>query len=359
VHFDPGSYFIKDSQTPLLDTIAALLIKYDPYSIRVVGHSDSLENQSSGKELSLKRAEFVMKYLIYKGVPSEKMSAAGYGKDVPVGSNDSEEGRSANRRVEFLITENKRGKEARFESLETSKDQNRLMNIHLALGRSLFAENRYKESIVEFNKALELAPGNKESLEYVGKAEDILSGKARIKQDAIDLKLAKMRNIFNEAQALFVKGKFQESINMFKKVLEIDPLHTESIKYIKRAREKIFEKLIVLDDKHFDFNTAILTKAGAKVVKKNIRILKENPETKIRIEGYTSAAGGTEYNQKLSERRARAVAAILIEGGITPERLTTIGYGETNPAVFEPSPNHINSKEAHANMRVLFEVIVK
>jgi len=234
-----------------------------------------------------------------------------------------------------------------------------LLKYHFALGYSLFAENRYKEAIGEFNKVLELSPGNTESLEYIGKAEDMLNGKTRMKQDEIDVKLAKMSNLFNEAQALFVKGRFQEAINLFERVLEIDPQHTESLNYIKRAREKIFEKLIVLDDKHFDYNTATLTKAGANVVRQNIRILKENPETKIRIEGYTSAAGTTEYNQKLSERRAMAVAAILKEGGISPERLTTIGFGEARPAVFEPSPKRHNSKEAHANMRVLFEIIVK
>jgi len=62
----------------------------------------------------------------------------------------------------------------------------------------------------------------------------------------------------------------------------------------------------------------------------------------------------------LSERRAKAVEEILVrEGGITPARLTTIGYGETRPAIFEPIPKNIDSKEARANMRVLFEIIVK
>jgi len=57
--------------------------------------------------------------------------------------------------------------------------------------------------------------------------------------------------------------------------------------------------------------------------------------------------------------RANAVRDYLIEKGIAPERITTIGYGSTKPAVYEVTPGDINTKEAKANMRVLFEVIVK
>jgi outer membrane protein OmpA-like peptidoglycan-associated protein len=88
--------------------------------------------------------------------------------------------------------------------------------------------------------------------------------------------------------------------------------------------------------------------------------LKDNPGTNVRVAGYSSASGTEEYNQKLSERRAKTVEDYLIkEGGITPERLTKIGYGETRPATYEPIPSDINSKAAKSNMRVLFEVIVK
>jgi outer membrane protein OmpA-like peptidoglycan-associated protein len=122
----------------------------------------------------------------------------------------------------------------------------------------------------------------------------------------------------------------------------------------------VLEKLIVLDDTHFTFDTSTLTPEGAKVVLENTQILKDNPDVKIRIAGYASASGTEEYNQKLSERRAKAVEELLIkQGGIAPDRLTTIGYGDTRPAVYEPIPKNINSAAAHANMRVLFEIVVK
>jgi OmpA-OmpF porin, OOP family len=122
----------------------------------------------------------------------------------------------------------------------------------------------------------------------------------------------------------------------------------------------VIDKLVMLEDTHFEFDKATLTKAGKEMLNQNIKIMKDNPNLKIRVAGYTSAAGTTAYNQDLSERRAAAVKAYLIdEGGIASDRLDTIGYGETRPAVYEAKPSDLESKAAKANMRVLFEVIVQ
>jgi OOP family OmpA-OmpF porin len=117
--------------------------------------------------------------------------------------------------------------------------------------------------------------------------------------------------------------------------------------------------LIVLEDNHFEFDKSAITEQGAEILDENIKILKANPKVKIRIAGYTSAKGTEDYNQLLSERRAQAVKDYLVKGGIAADRLVTIGFGRTRPAEFEPIPDNIYSDEAKANMRVLFEVIMK
>jgi len=136
-----------------------------------------------------------------------------------------------------------------------------------------------------------------------------------------------------------------------------------------KAEEKVVDavaetepKIIVLafEDIHFDFDKSTLKPEAQRLLKRNIQILEDNPETKVRIAGYTSVSGTTAYNQKLSERRANAVQEYLInEGVITRDRLSTIGYGETNPAMYEAAPKDLYSKAAKANMRVLFEIMVK
>jgi OOP family OmpA-OmpF porin len=121
-------------------------------------------------------------------------------------------------------------------------------------------------------------------------------------------------------------------------------------------------KIVILafEDVHFDFNQSTLTEEAKRILKKSVQILKNNPESKIRIAGYTSASGTEEYNQGLSERRARAVEEFLVnEGVIMADRLSTIGYGEAKPAENEVAPKELYSNAAKANMRVLFEIVVK
>ena len=133
------------------------------------------------------------------------------------------------------------------------------------------------------------------------------------------------------------------------------------------AEEKIVaavaeKKVVILtfEDVHFDFDKSTLKPEAQARLKRDIQLLKDNPNAKVRIAGYTSAAGTMAYNQALSERRANAVQAYLInEGLIAPERLSTIGYGETNPAMYEAAPKELYSKAAKANMRVLFEITVQ
>lgn len=120
------------------------------------------------------------------------------------------------------------------------------------------------------------------------------------------------------------------------------------------------DKFVMLEDTNFEFDKATLSKGGKSMLDQNIQIMKENPTLKVRIAGYSSAQGTVAYNQELSERRADAVVAYLVdEGGIDPVRLDSIGYGESRPANYEPIPADIRSKAAKSNMRVLFEIIVK
>ena len=134
-----------------------------------------------------------------------------------------------------------------------------------------------------------------------------------------------------------------------------------------RVEEKVMvaaaePKIIVLafEDVHFDFDKSTLKPGARTILKRNIQLLKDNPNAHVRIAGYTSASGTEEYNQKLSERRAKAVEEYLInEGIIAPDRLTMIGYGESNPAEYEAAPKELYSKAAKANMRVLFEIVVQ
>jgi outer membrane protein OmpA-like peptidoglycan-associated protein len=127
-----------------------------------------------------------------------------------------------------------------------------------------------------------------------------------------------------------------------------------------KPEPKVVEKLILLEDVHFDLDKSTLTKEAQTILKRNIQVLKENPNVIIRIQGHTSAIATEEYNQNLSERRAHSVEEFLIkEGGIAPDRLTEIGYGETRLEKPEPNPEIKESEAAKTNRRVIFKIIVE
>jgi len=142
-------------------------------------------------------------------------------------------------------------------------------------------------------------------------------------------------------------------------ILAAEPKVAEQVVAVVSAK-KANVVVLAFEDVHFDFDKSTLKPEAKVILKRDIQILKDNPHAKVRVAGYTSASGTEEYNQKLSERRASAVKEYLVnEGVITRDRLSTIGYGEAHPEVYESAPREIYSPAAKANMRVLFEIIVQ
>jgi OOP family OmpA-OmpF porin len=139
------------------------------------------------------------------------------------------------------------------------------------------------------------------------------------------------------------------------------PVPVPEPKKVEPAAVKVEPKPIVLEDVHFDFDKATLTSEATDILKTNIKVLKDNPNVSVRIEGNTCQHGTDDYNMRLSERRAAAVKEYLVkEGGIDESRMTTIAYGESRPLCQEnPTPKNKNSECMKSNRRAHFEVIVK
>lgn len=90
-------------------------------------------------------------------------------------------------------------------------------------------------------------------------------------------------------------------------------------------------KKIILRGMNFDFDKTVIKPEFMPVLEEAVRILKENPEVRVTIEGHTDGLGAEAYNQRLSEQRAQTVKDFLVSGGIEASRLQTAGYGETQP----------------------------
>ena len=105
--FDPGSAVMHPESLAVVDHIAETLRPLG-YNLRVEGHTDNIPIHTaqfpSNWELSTSRATYVLQYLISNGkVAPHRLSAVGYGEYRPVASNDTPEGRGANRRVDLVV----------------------------------------------------------------------------------------------------------------------------------------------------------------------------------------------------------------------------------------------------------------
>jgi len=90
--------------------------------------------------------------------------------------------------------------------------------------------------------------------------------------------------------------------------------------------------VITLGDVLFDTNQAQLKTGGMRNVQKLADFFKQYPQRRLMIEGFTDSTGSNSANQDLSERRAGSVQTALLDMGVSRDRMTSRGYGESHPA---------------------------
>src|SRR6266550_9390845 len=90
-------------------------------------------------------------------------------------------------------------------------------------------------------------------------------------------------------------------------------------------------KVTVKNEVLFDFNSADLRSASRDSLREMADVFQKYPSTTISVQGHTDSIGSAAYNQRLSERRAQAVANYLENLGVRSARLETIGYGKSQP----------------------------
>ena len=103
VNFDFDKATIRPEGKAILNGAAALLQKHNRVVVEVAGHTDSIGSEEYNQGLSERRANAVKDYLVAQGVTATRLTARGYGELRPIASNDTEEGRAENRRVELIV----------------------------------------------------------------------------------------------------------------------------------------------------------------------------------------------------------------------------------------------------------------
>ena len=88
---------------------------------------------------------------------------------------------------------------------------------------------------------------------------------------------------------------------------------------------------IILKNIFFDYGKSTIRPESTNELERLTKLLNDVPSLKIEISGYTDSKGSAEFNQKLSENRAKAILDYLIKVSIAADRLTSIGYGKEQP----------------------------
>jgi outer membrane protein OmpA-like peptidoglycan-associated protein len=103
VLFETGQSGLRAEAQSSLVEVVDLLQSQPDHKIRIEGHSDSTGDSLANLELSSERADKVLESLVALGVDRARVTAAGMGEDFPIATNDTEEGRSQNRRVDVIL----------------------------------------------------------------------------------------------------------------------------------------------------------------------------------------------------------------------------------------------------------------
>ncbi len=106
IFFNYGEFELLPESYSELNRLVKFLNENPLMKIQISGHTDNIGSDIFNKELSLKRAESVYDFLKLKNINPARLKIAGFGRNKPIAKNNTEEGRSKNRRVEFLILEN-------------------------------------------------------------------------------------------------------------------------------------------------------------------------------------------------------------------------------------------------------------
>jgi peptidoglycan-associated lipoprotein len=153
----------------------------------------------------------------------------------------------------------------------------------------------------------------------------------------VSTKKARERVLANQLASVLRDNKYVVDLNQ-----DVDIL----LKAIK------IDEIIVLNNVYFDFDSSNVRSDAESELRRLAQILKDNPQITIQMGAHTDTNGGERYNKSLSDRRAASVVKWLSENGIEAARLTSMGYGESDPLIYP----ELSANDEQSNRRVEFRV---
>lgn len=167
---------------------------------------------------------------------------------------------------------------------------------------------------------------------------------------------------FDKGQPSYQYGTAQGITQPVKDMTDYDRIEEMIVKHIPKevTNEVVVDRYIkpisnnrlVLEGVNFAFDKSDLLPESYPTLQEAVKLLNEKPGANVEIAGYTDNIGTEAYNQELSVDRAQTVKAYLVSEGIASGRLTTVGYGKSNPA-----EDNMTVEGRAMNRRIVFRII--
>lgn len=126
--------------------------------------------------------------------------------------------------------------------------------------------------------------------------------------------------------------------------------------YLEPIKPIITDVEVILQPIYFEFNKSNITAQGAEELDKLVQVMNENPEMVIFAKSHTDSRGNDKYNLALSERRAKSTVQYIISKGISEDRITGQGFGESELKV---KCDNCTDEEHTQNRRSEFAIVKK
>lgn len=212
--------------------------------------------------------------------------------------------------VEYKIEAKKEGYEDNFKVVLTNKERNAIIDGSLTL---FSREEREKQKALALQK-------KREEAEKMALAE---AEKKRREERIAEEQRLQLEKEEEEKKKIAEKKAKKEHLQKIEKVIQQEKdIVTEDGRTIIKTEEI-----------HFDYSMWYLRRESRKRLGKVIEIMKSNPGIVLEIGTHTDIRGNSEYNRKLSQKRADSAKEFLVENGIAEKRVIAKGYGESRPIV--------------------------
>ncbi|MBI1933584.1 MAG: OmpA family protein [Ignavibacteriales bacterium] len=372
--------FDKDELTEeskaILNNVAVTLNKFPDEKIEILGHTDSIGTDEYNLDLSERRANSVKNYLITRDVNGDRLYTGGCGERKPVADNGTEIGRAINRRIEFSIYKGVSGKCSKqiegdadingseFENAVKNSEQVKIEGVFFKFDSDVLTQESEKTLLHVVDILKQYPNANVEIQGHTDSLGNNLYNEFLSEKRAKSVKKFLVKNGINESRLSTIgygESKpiedngtaYGRAVNrrIEFKISNSDKIQIQSSKPAKvnldqfgTLEEKEIAKSIEMGEKlvftnvHFKTNSDVITNDSKKILDNAANVLSKMPNVNIEIQGHTDSDGNDQYNQVLSEKRAISVKNYLVQKGISVDRLTTAGFGETQPISDNSTP---------------------